>query len=96
MPEITVGLRDGFHNDEVRIYVDAREVYGKTGVNTKLVTSFADEWKGNAPGGHIRVELPKRNLSATTAVDALTRYVMVTVYGDQLKVSALTEGVPQM
>jgi hypothetical protein len=98
MPQITVGLRDGFQQDEVHIYVNEREVYSRLGVTSKLVTSFADQWKGEIPdaGARIRVELPKRHLSETTPVDRETRYVMVSVFTDRLQVAALTEDVPQM
>jgi hypothetical protein len=98
MPQITVGLRDGFQQDEVHIYVNEREVYDRRGVTSKLVTSFADEWKGEIPdtGARIRVELPKRHLSETITVDRGTRYVMVSLFADRLQLAALTENVPQM
>ncbi len=98
MPQITIGLRDGFQQDEVHIYVNEREVYNRSGITSKLVTSFADQWKGEIPdtGARIQVELPKRHLSETTTVDRATRYVMVSLFADRLQIAALSEDVPQM
>lgn len=71
MPPITIDLRDGFVRDAVIIRVDGREVYRDDAVSTRMQIGLAKSLTVQAAGPvAVEIEMPRRALSASIAVDA--------------------------
>jgi hypothetical protein len=98
MEKVTVGLRDGFNNDEVVISVNGKVVTRATGITTNPVVSFAKNIVVELPQypSEIQIQIPSRDRSASATVGSGTAYLAVFLHGENLSVQAMKEPLPIM
>ena len=65
-----IALQEGFHHDEVRVSVDAREVWGSADLTTRRQTGYAAAGEGDVAHTPVVVEvvLSKRGVAQTKSV----------------------------
>jgi hypothetical protein len=99
MPVLHIDLRDGFHYDDVLLYLDDREAARRSGVTTDLTISHAASIEVPAPAGSsaLRIEVPKQRASASTDVDpAETPFVSIFIRDRQISFHKLKEAMPML
>lgn len=82
-----IALQEGFHHDDVRMSVDGREVFARTGVTTRRQTGYADAVEVDVAHSPVVVEiaLPNKKRVARTVPLVVDRQTY-------LGVSLTTEG----
>ncbi len=83
--EFRIDLCTGFRGHTIVIFVDAREVYRRSGVTTDSATSRADaiEVLASAPTAHIEVSVIPGDFFGSIACDtAAHRHVVISLVGE--------------
>lgn len=68
MPLLHIALQDGFIGDTVVVFVNGKEEYRKSPVNTRFQIGLADTFELNVAAGtiHVKVSLPLKNVSESS------------------------------
>ena len=99
MPVLNLDLRDGFHHDDVIVYVNDKEAARAADLTTDLTISHAGSLTLAVPEGQLmlRLEVPKQGISASTGLEvADTPYVAASIVNRQPRFLKAKEAIPML
>jgi hypothetical protein len=94
MSTLHVDLRDGFRGHSVKITIDGREVYNRSGVTTDLTISRADGFEAQSGDGTVQVHVsvdPGGIAGSTTIDSSENAYLSVSLRGSEVRFDVSAE-----